>query len=294
MNVTQELIEEGIRGSGIDSGDWIFLHSSLKSLGRVEGGAVTVINAFRSVLGQEGLLITPSLSFTACNPEKNPGLKAWNKRTTPSRVGRISDTLWRMPEAARSDHPTHSVAAAGKEAEEYVSGHSCELPVFSLKSPYKKHVQRNAKLVFLGVHLGTNTTLHAFEEWIKLPYLQTAQSPVEGRDGKVKKVTVTGFPSGCRGFYDRNDTHVGSFIEQAGLISRSRIAEAEVMTIPALDLADVMFDKLYDEPGFLLCRRQGCEFCTRGRAKIEENIDSIHARYRDIKKAGVYRGDKGQ
>jgi len=293
MNVTQELIEEGIRSSGIMPGNWVFVHSSLKSLGWVEGGAPAVISAFRSVLGPDGLLITPSLSFTTCNPEKNPGLKAWNRRTIPSRVGRISDTLWRMPEAARSNHPTHSVAAVGKEAKEYVSGHSCELPVFSLESPYMKHVRRNATLVFIGVPLGTNTTLHAFEEWIKLPYLETAESLIEEKDGKKKKVTVTGFPSGCRGFYNGNDTHVGAFIEQAGLISRCRIAEAEVMTVPALDLADVMFDKLYDEPDFLLCRKQVCEFCTQAREKIQEEVDSIHARYNDIKKAGVYRGDRG-
>ena len=45
-NINRELIETGLRDLGLAAGDVVILHSSLSSLGRVDGGAETVVNAF--------------------------------------------------------------------------------------------------------------------------------------------------------------------------------------------------------------------------------------------------------
>ena len=141
--------------------------------------------------------------------------------------------------------------------------------------------------------MGSNTTLHAFEEWIKLPYLEKADTLIENEDGNEVTVQVTGFPSGCRGFYSSNENHVAFLIDEAGLISKGKVADADVIILPSLDLADVIFDKLYDKPDFLLCRREKCAFCAEGRKKIEKERDHIQHQYMNIKEAGVYRGNKG-
>ena len=44
-DVTEQDIVAGIRSLGVQPGDLVLAHTSLKSFGRVEGGAVTVAKA---------------------------------------------------------------------------------------------------------------------------------------------------------------------------------------------------------------------------------------------------------
>ena len=99
MTITRDRIAADLKSAGIEPEDWVFLHSSLKSLGWVEGGTQTVIDAFLSVIGKEGLLIVPTLTPTTFHRKEKHKITLWNKNATPSRVGKITDTLWRMPDA---------------------------------------------------------------------------------------------------------------------------------------------------------------------------------------------------
>ena len=45
---------------GLETGDVVFLHSSMKSLGYVEGGATTVLLALMEVVGPTGTVVVPT------------------------------------------------------------------------------------------------------------------------------------------------------------------------------------------------------------------------------------------
>ena len=55
MNASFEKIVCDLRALGVKAGDVLLVHSSLKSMGHVEGGAETVIAALRAVLGEVSL-----------------------------------------------------------------------------------------------------------------------------------------------------------------------------------------------------------------------------------------------
>ncbi len=55
--LTRKEIESGLRRLGLRRGDAVEVHSSLSSLGWVEGGAVTLIEALMDVVGEEGALV---------------------------------------------------------------------------------------------------------------------------------------------------------------------------------------------------------------------------------------------
>lgn len=59
--VTRRDIVDALRRLGVSRGDVVLVHSSLKSLGYVEGGADTVIQAFLEAVGEEGTLVMPTL-----------------------------------------------------------------------------------------------------------------------------------------------------------------------------------------------------------------------------------------
>ena len=81
----QKRLAEGFEALGIRSGDTLLVHSSLKSL---EGASpADVIEALLALLGPEGTLMFPTLSYLHSN-RNNP---VFDVRRTPSNVGAIPD-----------------------------------------------------------------------------------------------------------------------------------------------------------------------------------------------------------
>jgi aminoglycoside 3-N-acetyltransferase len=96
---------------GLTSGDTLLVHSSYKSLGGVDGGPQTVIDALLEVLTPAGTLIMPNFNFDFCKGEP------WDVRSTPSRMGVITELVRMDPRAIRVFHPIYSFAVIGKHAE---------------------------------------------------------------------------------------------------------------------------------------------------------------------------------
>ena len=60
--LTTSQIVSQLTDLGVEDGDAVMLHSSLKSLGWVDGGAETVVDAFLEALGPDGTLLTPAFT----------------------------------------------------------------------------------------------------------------------------------------------------------------------------------------------------------------------------------------
>ena len=53
----------GFEQLGLGNDDVLMVHSSYKSLGGVEGGAETVVDALREVVGEKGTVLFPTFNF---------------------------------------------------------------------------------------------------------------------------------------------------------------------------------------------------------------------------------------
>lgn len=151
--------------SGMD----VLVHSSLSSIGYVEGGAESVIDALLEICGTDrGTVIVPTLTGTAQDgPECPP---QFDQARSPCWTGIIPETFRKRPEALRSIHPTHSVAAIGNKAAYYTADHENCLTPCGEGSPYLKLAEQGGSILLLGVSLESNTTLHAVEELCRSPY----------------------------------------------------------------------------------------------------------------------------
>ena len=122
--VTRKDVFNTLKELGVDNGDVLLFHSSLKSLGQVENGADDVIDGALDAVGKDGTLVAPTLvQKDFANAYKN-----WNKLTSPSDVGLITETFRKRQNALRSDQATHSVSAIGKMAEFLTNSHSTSKP----------------------------------------------------------------------------------------------------------------------------------------------------------------------
>lgn len=97
---------EILRTLGVAPRDVLHVHSSLRKLGPVEGGADGVIDTLLELVGDSGLLSVPTHTWAVVND----GQPVWHERFTPSHVGILTNVLRKRSDAVRSLHPTHSVA----------------------------------------------------------------------------------------------------------------------------------------------------------------------------------------
>lgn len=67
---TKEELKQQLKEMGLKSNDAVMVHSSMKSLGDVEDGADTVIDAFMEYFS-EGLLMTPTHTWKQMSAEYN-------------------------------------------------------------------------------------------------------------------------------------------------------------------------------------------------------------------------------
>ena len=169
---TREKLIQDFSNLGIEKTDTLFIHSSFKSLGQVEGGADTVISALETVVGQEGLILMPSFNLL---PSREERTESWDVEKTPSTVGWLTEFFRQMPGTYRSDHYSHSVAARGRGAEAFVADHlRCDgyqspwdYPpwgkTYGTHSPMFRAYMANGKLLMLGVDYQTSTYIHLVE-----------------------------------------------------------------------------------------------------------------------------------
>ena len=80
-----------LRRLGIRPGDVLIVHSSMKSIGRVQGGPETVVAALQQAVGPRGTIVMPAFAF---HFEKVYWpVEPYDPNTTPSKVGLISETF---------------------------------------------------------------------------------------------------------------------------------------------------------------------------------------------------------
>lgn len=161
---TKKQLQEQIAELGVKPTDTLLVHSSMKALGDVEGGADTVLDAFSEFLAP-GLLVLPTHTWKQINSEYN----IFDVLEEPSCVGLLTNMFRKRPGVIRSWNPTHSVAALGKDADDFTQGEEAFDTPCPREGCWGKLNDRRAKVLFLGVGLDRNTLIHAVEEWAEIP-----------------------------------------------------------------------------------------------------------------------------
>ncbi len=182
---TKQELKNMIKEMGIEPTDTVLIHSSMRSIGEVLGGADTVLDAFMEYLA-EGLLIMPTHTWANMSESHN----AYDPMREPSCVGILTNLFMKREGVIRSLHPTHSIAAYGKDSKEYVKGEEAVTTPCAVGGCYDRLRERNAKILLLGVNHARNTFIHGVEEILQVPERLT-EKPVLFKivmpDGSLKE-----------------------------------------------------------------------------------------------------------
>jgi aminoglycoside 3-N-acetyltransferase len=188
-SLDQAFLTSELTDLGLKKGDMLIVHSSLKSLGYIEGGALSVINSILDAIGTEGTLIVPTLTGRREDSPTCPPI--FNVSETPCWTGIIPETLRKMKAAKRSLHPTHSVSAIGREADYVTRWHQFSQSPCDKESPYYLNTLKGGHILLIGVDQESNTSIHSCEELAQVPYhLQKAVTKCNITGYNGEKITV--------------------------------------------------------------------------------------------------------
>ena len=242
-----EDLSQGMEGLGIDIRRPILIHSSLSACGYVPGGVQTILSAISTYMGSESLITMPAHSWH----QVSKGLREFDVRTTPSCVGAISEAFRIVTSVERSLHPTHSLAALGKNSAEFLRGHEQASEPCGAGSPYHTLLLSNATVFFLGAGFDSNTSYHCVEALCKVPYL-LLEEPDEfvlvDREGVRTNAIIRRHRPGVR----RNLTRLLKALSAAGILKSSQIRGTPCMAFDGKDFLDFLSERLKSDVHYLL------------------------------------------
>lgn len=258
--VTRDDLRRGIRELGL-GGETVCVHSSLRSFGRVEGGADAVVGAF---VDEGCTLMVPTFAATAFGiappAEMRPARNGYDYDTAYESPGRsrvfttdssaISPSMGAIPEAvlARSDrlrgnHPLCSFAAVGPRAELVL-----EQRPLDVYAPLRILAARSGFVLLIGVGLERMTLIHLAEERAgRTLFRRWANAP----DGRPMQVEV----GSCSDGFGKLEPVLGPLAREGSIgASRWRV-------FPARAAAEAASAAIRADPAITTCDADGCLRC---------------------------------
>jgi aminoglycoside 3-N-acetyltransferase len=237
--LTRSEIEDGLRQLGLTRGAAVEVHSSLSSLGWVEGGAPAVVDALMNVVGPEGALVMSAYPVSKPLPlteeERARGITAkvrlyGEDYGGPTGMGAIADEFRSRPGTVLGPG-FHRVCAWGHNAEQQSQGYGYLLKV-------------DGWVLLLGVGIGSCSSMHQAEK-VGIPAEVKAcfKLPEEIRRDYPDDVYVA---------YGRTPhdawEKVRAKAEHRGLIVRHKIGKATCMLFKARPVVGIYERALYTDP----------------------------------------------
>lgn len=233
--VTRESLASDLLRLGVRSGDTLLVHSAMRHIGWVEGGASTVVNALLDVSGPGGTIVVPTQTLNNRDPSRwrhqpvpraewpalRATLPAFDRAKTPSvGMGQVAECARTWPNAVRSGHPLTSFAAIGARARTLMATHSLN-SMLGEESPLAALEQIDARVLLIGVGFDKCTAFHLAEYRLPFRSWQTLSSVVTTANGRewVSYVTVD--------LDDRDFAVLGAAFEaRSGSVARGSVGAA--------------------------------------------------------------------
>lgn len=178
--ITRSRLVRELRGLGLEAGQSVMLHASVRAIGWVVGGPDQVLAALLEVLGPEGTLMMMvswedgTFELEEWSEEKRRAYLEEAPAFDPahSRAHRkwsiLTEYLRTWPGSCRSAHPDGSFAAVGRLASWITADHPLHYG-HGPGSPLAKLCEARGKVLLLGAPFTSLTLLHYAEHLARVP-----------------------------------------------------------------------------------------------------------------------------
>lgn len=268
-------VRKALLDVGLGESRSVILHASMKSFGLLEAGADQLLESVRTVLGEEGVIMMPSFTYSFSG---RVGASPFNPVTSESQVGWVSNRLRTMPGSVRSHHPTHSVTAIGPGCKDLIKGHE-KIPALGKGSPMDQMQEKGCDVLMAGVGFSTLSLIHVAEALANVPYLEAfcwehqgwrPEGMVQGEDGTTKLVPLRQVPGCSQGFPALYPVCLSQ-----GLLRQTSAGPCLITCVRGQDVVESAMAMLAEDAFCLLCGPGRCPACDERRRKT--NAKSFNA-----------------
>ena len=147
-----------LKNMGLTGDETIMIHSSFSSIKNISGGARTILDSLK-LFFKDGLLLFPTHTWASIKNDND----IFYKEDANSCVGYLTNEAIKDKDFIRSNHPTHSVVAYGKNASNYIKDDDYAKTPVSPNGSFGK-LKYNGYILFIGAPLSKNTFIHSIEE----------------------------------------------------------------------------------------------------------------------------------
>jgi aminoglycoside 3-N-acetyltransferase len=229
--------------------DVLLVHTSLSACGRFTAGPESVLSTLRNY-GRTTCF--PTFSF--CYPEP-PASEVdgplFDPAKTPSKMGLLTEIFRHAPDATRSIHATHALAAAGPLARELCADHYLQDAPCGGDSPFGRLIRQRAAVLLFGVSFDSYTFYHTAEDASGSSFAYTPDLI-----DRLRVVDEEGQPRTCLSRRQTRDPRrfgaAGDLLERAGLARRVELGRGFLRYVPDSAKAhDFLVARLRRTPDFL-------------------------------------------
>jgi len=165
---TKEELRAQLQSMGVPQDRVVMVHSSLRSVGEVEGGGQGLLDVLiEHVTAKGGLLCIPTHTWRNLFRDKI----TLDMSIQENSLGAFSQIALEDPRGIRSEHPTHSVVVFGEaNACRVLMAEEPQLTTpMPLESLHGKLYTMGGYVLLVGVGHNRNTYLHAVDEILDIP-----------------------------------------------------------------------------------------------------------------------------
>lgn len=215
----------------------VLVHTSLRAIGEIEGGADTLLSALIAYFTKEGGLL--------CIPTHTWDRDVMDRSKAETCVGILSNVAAAHPDGVRSMHPTHSIVVFGERAKamEFVKREAEVNTPVNPNGCYGNFYKEDGYILLIGVGHDKNTFLHCVEEKLEVSDRLTknmVERTIIHKDGRVEKRHLYWFDEGKIPDVSVNFGKFEPAFRYHGCITDGFIGNAKVQLCTATKMKEVM------------------------------------------------------
>lgn len=252
--ITKAELVSDLKKLGVKPGDILNVKCSMRSLGKVDGGAATLISALLEAVGEDGTIVTDS--FIKVYKPHVAAKKPLVDEKSASYCGVLANEMLKYPGVERSRHPVQKFAAIGKYAKEFCENHTDESYAYNILRLMALKGGKNLKIGSDEQIPGVGTT-HVAIGMLKLknrrPYLGVCY---------MKNGKKTFFRRDWAGICAHSFNKFLPYYEKSGdIIARGKVGNADSMLTSMYGTLKTEYYILKKNPAFLDCGDPFCIDC---------------------------------
>jgi aminoglycoside N3'-acetyltransferase len=250
-------IVDDLTSLGLKKGDLVNVKASLKSIGFVEGGIKTLLDALLEVVGEEGTIVTESFVKTYTN--KSEARKNIVSAETPSYAGALANEILRHPKVFRSTHPVQKFAAIGAKAELLMKNHTVDSRPYDVLREMIFSGGKNIRIGGLDKVVGVGTT-HVAVDYLKLQQKRNPTYVYYQHNGSLHCFKPD-WVNGCEKLFNNL---IEIFDKKDAILSRGKVGNAESMLTEMKQTYDIEIDLITNNLDSFNCGEPSCIYCNVG------------------------------